>query len=571
MNNSNDYQQARNHFRDWNQQLKDKILDEDSILMHTYQYYFSQQPEFIRQLRNFAHQVTHQLEPVVMENNLDSNLPKVEHYDAIGERLDRVIHHPSYVSAGDIIYGSNLMHYLLKPAQMLKTLSLFLLSSHAGEAGHNCPIACSAGLIRILKDYSKLPETQFYLNKLTSPSFSTNFTGAQFLTEIQGGSDVGANATRAYQDEHKQWRIVGEKWFCSNANADLFLATARYDQNIAGTKGLGLFLIPSQLPDGRPNQFKLRRLKQKIGTRSMATGEIDFEDAIAYPMGELAQGIHLAMENVLHLSRVFNAFSVLGMARRAHQIAYFYALNRPAFKHMIIDYPLVKENLALIEAEITAMIASIFYMVVKQDELDACPYLEQSKEEQLLMRTLANLNKYYTAKRSVENIHHCIDMLAGNGTIESFSSLPRLLRDCLVCENWEGTHFTLWMQTLRDIEKFHVDVLFITHLTKMLDGIENNFQDKKLLKKYLDELAIKINTMKRSSPAEQSLQIKDLIEQMAVLHAALALALEVQKNNPPPTKKAALTLFLKNYVYKNLERNESYISLLDEVLGKAPL
>src|SRR5690606_38880929 len=104
-----------------------------------------------------------------------------------------------------------------------------------------------------------------------------------------------------------------------------------FDEETPGTKGLGLFLVPSRLDDGSPNHYYLRRLKQKIGTRTMATAEIDFEGALAYPMGDVAEGIHLVMENVLHLSRIFNSFSVLGMSRRAYQIACYYAKNRRAF------------------------------------------------------------------------------------------------------------------------------------------------------------------------------------------------------------------------------------------------
>jgi alkylation response protein AidB-like acyl-CoA dehydrogenase len=569
MSNSKDYQNARGHFNKWQQDLKEFILRESSNLMHSYRYYYSQEPEFIKQLEHFAHQVVDQLEPLVNENNLDCNLPKVEHYNAFGERDDKVIHHPSYTAAGDLIYGSGLMHYLLKPGQMLKTLSLFLLSSHAGEAGHNCPIACSAGIIRVLNNYSELEQTQFYLDKLSQPSFSSNFTGAQFLTEIQGGSDVGANATQAFQASDKLWRIKGEKWFCSNANADLILATARFDENSTGTKGLGLFLISKKLPNGQANHYKLRRLKQKIGTRSMATAEIDFEEAIAHPMGELQQGIHLALENVLHLSRIFNAFSVLGMARRAQQIAYFYAQNRPAFKHKIIEYPLVKESLAQIKAENTAMLASIFHMASCQDKLDAIAYEQQPKKQQLLMRTLANLNKYFTAKRSVENIHHCIDILAGNGTIENFSSLPRLLRDAIVCENWEGTHFTLWMQTLRDIVKFQVDELFLAHLSELLSELADDFLYKSIIKDKIDELSSQIKTMKTLSPALQTLHLKEIVEQMAIVNAALALGLEIQKNNAPKTKVAALSLFISRYFHKKNRKDENYLVLIDEVLGIA--
>ncbi|MDI9817996.1 MULTISPECIES: acyl-CoA dehydrogenase family protein [unclassified Legionella] len=568
MNEFNHYAQAKMSFMTWQQQLKDNILLQDSCLMHTYRYYFSAEPDFLEQLANFSQQVVNQLEPVVMENNLDANLPKIDPYDAIGQRQDKVVHHPSYEVAGNIIYGSGLMRHLLTPGQMGKTLSLFLLSSHAGEAGHNCPIACSAGIIRVLSRYSPLEDTQYYLNKLTQPSFSDNFTGAQFLTEIQGGSDVGANASHAYQDENRQWRIVGEKWFCSNANADLILLTARYDQQVIGTKGLGLFLLSSQLPNGQRNHYQIRRLKQKIGTRSMATGEIDFAGALAYPVGKVTEGINLVMENVLHLSRLFNAFSVLGMARRAYQIAYYYALNRQAFQHPVIDYPLVKETLAQIKAENIAMLASVFHMANNQDKWDAQLPEEQSKEQQLLLRTLANLNKYFTAKRSVENIHHCIDILAGNGTIESFSSLPRLLRDCIVCENWEGTHFTLWMQILRDIHKFNVDEIFLHYLGQLHAEIGDASQYKPLLKRSIGELAEKIKRMKKLTMDEQSLQIKEIVEQMATLNAALILNLEIQAVNPPETKIAALHLFIQRYLDKSQpDADKNYLTLLSEVLG----
>ncbi|KTD61746.1 acyl-CoA dehydrogenase family protein [Legionella spiritensis] len=566
MSGDKDYQTARNHFTTWQKQLRENILTDHSCLMHTYRAYFSDDSEFINELRRFAGDVAERLEPAVMENNLDANLPDIEQYNAIGERQDRVVHHASYVRAGDIIYGSGLMRFLLKPGDMKKTLSLFLLSSHAGEAGHNCPIACSAGVIRVLSHHSQLEQTQYYLDKLTHPSFSHNYTGAQFLTEIQGGSDVGANAARAARDDHNQWRITGEKWFCSNANADLILMTARYDQDIAGTKGLGLFLVPARLPDERPNHYRLRRLKQKIGTRSMATAEIDFDGAVAYPMGRVQDGIHLVMENVLHLSRLFNAFSVLGLTRRAYQIAYYYTQNRPAFGHNIFDYPLVKETLAGIKAENLAMLASVFHMARCQDELDILPLSEQSASQKLLLRTLANINKYFTAKRSVENIHHCLDLLAGNGTIESFSSLPRLLRDSIVCENWEGTHFTLWMQTLRDIHKFAVDELFLHHLSQLTDKIDDAADHKRLLKEKLQELDAAMKTMKTLPHDEQTLRIRSVIEQMAILLAASSLAVEIQYGDAPQAKKASLTWFIHKYLMKNIADHKDYLLLLNQVL-----
>lgn len=557
-----DYQNAREQFRHWMVQLKNNVLRSDSGLMHTYNCYFSEEPEFIQRLHDFANQIP-ELECLVMENNRDSNLPQIEHYNAIGDRDDRVIHHPLYAQAGDTIYGSGLMAYLLEPGHMLKTLSLFLLSSHAGEAGHNCPIACSAGIMRVLTRYSDLPQTAHFLQKLSHPSFTENFTGAQFLTEIQGGSDVGANACGAYQDNQGQWRIVGEKWFCSNANADLILLTARYDDAIPGTKGLGLFLLPQRLPDGKRNHYSIRRLKQKMGTRSMATGEIDFDHAIAYPMGNVQDGIHLVMENVLHLSRIFNAYSVLGMARRACQIAYYYACNREAFGKPIIHYAPVRETLAHIQADNTAMLASVFHMAQCQDELDRAT--TPDKKTVLLLRTMANLNKYFTAKRTVDTIHHCLDILAGNGTIESFSSLPRLLRDSLVCENWEGTHVILWMQILRDMHKFNVDDILFAHLSDLIKPLGE--VGKALFEQSLQGLIADTQHLKALPEEEQTLLIGSVVDEMAALLAALALARELQVNNSPPSKSAALTLFIYRNLRKEYPVDKKYMALLDDVLG----
>ncbi|MCA0404073.1 MAG: acyl-CoA dehydrogenase family protein [Proteobacteria bacterium] len=557
------YNKTRHDLTDWQDELKNNILTDDSHLAHSFQIYFNKDETFLIKLKQFSNIVSYFLEPLVCENNLSENLPSLAYFNAIGEKSNEVLHHPSYIEAGNIIYGSKLMQYLLEPGNMIKTLALFILSSHAGEAGHNCPIACSAGLMRVLANYSKLPETEIYLNKFAEKSFTTNYTGAQFLTEIQGGSDVGANATIARQNDKGEWRIHGEKWFCSNANADLILLTARTNENTEGTKGLSLFLVPAKLKNGEDNFYNIKRLKQKLGTRTMATAEIDFIGALAYPMGELNEGIHLALGHVLHLSRIFNAFSVLGMARRAFQTAYLYAKHRKAFGKTIVNFPLVKEHLALIRADNTAMIAASFNLVNEQDKFDLSK--STNKEKALLLRTLANINKYFTAKRSVENIHHSIDILAGNGIVESFSSLPRLLRDTIICENWEGTHFTLWMQTLRDIEKFAVDKLFLSYLEELLTELK--ITEKNRLNEAMKDLINQFDNLKKLSPDLQSLAMANLIDKMAALYSAICLALEI-KVLDSKSKNACLSFFIETYlVDKPIEKNKDYLKLVEAVLS----
>jgi len=504
----------------WQKDCQKNVYAIDQDYQHTVSLYLKD--KMVKdELFEFGELVPTLLDKAVAENNCRENLPRFEPYSGLGERIDEVVHHPSYVQAGDWIYGTQMLKRLSKPGGLLESLSFFFLSGEVGEGGHNCPFACSAGIVRVLQKADNVPHAEDYVQKITEPSFSNGFTGAQFLTEVQGGSDVGKNATRAYQDEEGRWRIQGEKWFCSNANADLILMTARYDEAIDGTRGLGLFLVPTRLENGKHNHFRIRRLKEKIGTRSMASGEIDFNGAYAFVVGKPEEGFKLVMENVLHLSRLCNTACILGMARRALFIASYYAKHRIAFGQPILNYPLVQENLAQIRVENTAMISGLFATLKLQDEAD----LGKADDKTiLLLRLLANLNKYLSAKWSVEHIHHTLDVLAGNGAIETFSSIPRLFRDSIVCENWEGTHNTLRMQTLRDVLKYQVDEILIEYIIEKLKVIEDN--RKEALHAQLGKLKTLCKALRSSELAAQSLLIRDVVDEMAVLFMSLHLLLE---------------------------------------------
>lgn len=451
---------GREALKRWEDEIRSSPLDAD--FMHTVSLY---RGGLLEQLGVFHKKVLEELEPLVIENNLAENLPRLQPFDGIGNPIQKIVHHPTYEKAGNIIYSSRILERLSKPGSLLDALSFLFISSQAGESGHNCPLACSAGIIRVLQKTDTISQSKEIIAKLIDPSYSTNFTGAQFLTEVQGGSDVGLNATSARQDENGNWRITGEKWFCSNADAEVILLTARFNPEISGTKGLGLFLILKEV-EGKRNTYTYRRLKDKIGTKSMASAEIDFDQAIAYPVGKVEEGFKLVMENVLHISRLFNTFCVLGMVSRGYKIAEAYAKHRIQFSHPIIEYPLVQENLAEIRAENLALIGSAFATVDLQDQYDTG---EKKEETKLILRLLANLNKYISALWAVKHLHHLIDVLAGNGAIESFSTLPRLLRDSIVCENWEGTHNTLRQQILKDISRYQIDELFIKHIEPQMN------------------------------------------------------------------------------------------------------
>ncbi|CDZ80161.1 Putative acyl-CoA dehydrogenase AidB [Candidatus Rubidus massiliensis] len=553
---------TRKYLQDWQNSLKDNPYLNDQDFTHSISLYFPDHRELQESLKIFGENIVNEAEPLVIENNLPNNLPRLESYDGIGNKKEQIIHHPTYEKSGNIIYSSGLLSKMKQAGRLLEALTFLFLSGQLGEAGHNCPMACSAGIIRVLQKVSDFPEREKLIEKLVEPSFSTNYTGAQFLTEVQGGSDVGANAVEA-RFVDGVWKIYGEKWFCSNANAELFLITARYNKEKNGTKGLGLFLIQSKRKNGSANHFHIRRLKDKIGTRSMASAEIDFLGAEALPVGALEEGFSLVMENVLHISRLFNTFCVLGMARRAYTIAKSYANYRFAFGNPIINYPLVQENLAIIKAENNALLASIFATTHLQDVCD----MEQTKDpnKKLLLRLLANLNKYFSAFWSVQHIHHALDVLAGNGAIETFSIIPRLLRDCIVCENWEGTHNVLRMQILRDIHKYQVDQIFITHLNQIVSTELQSHSKVSIIQQQLLKLQKHLDSFKKEDPILQSLKIKSLVDEMASLYAATHLLIESKTSL---SKEYCFDLFTQHHLKPQpILINKEYVELLKNILS----
>jgi alkylation response protein AidB-like acyl-CoA dehydrogenase len=423
--------------------------------------------EGLDRLREFGALAAGPLDAAVVENNRPGNLPVLETHDAIGRHVAGIAHHPSYHRAGELIYGSGVMAaYATVPSPHPFILALFYLSSHVGEGGHNCPLACTAGAIRALQALGTDAQRAAWLPRLLRPVYGEHCAAAQFLTEVQGGSEVGANAVRALPREDGGFSITGEKWFCSSADAGLFLMTARPEGAAPGTAGLGLFLVPRTVA-GEPNGFRLRRLKDKLGTRSMVTAEIDFEGARAEPLGPLQDGFRNTMELIVDTSRLYNAFACAGVAHRAYLVARGYAEHRRAFGQPIVRYPLVRETLAMILADAEASLAGSFWLARIQERVDAGA---ASEAEAAFLRMALNLNKVRTAALSHAAITRAIEVLGGNGAIETFSVLPRLLRDNVVFENWEGTPHTLRMQVLRDASRYGMQEGLFAELEERLGG-----------------------------------------------------------------------------------------------------
>jgi acyl-CoA dehydrogenase len=346
---------------------------------------------------------------------------------------------PAYDRAGRAVWASGIV---AAPAR--EQASLFYTLAQAGEGGHACPVVCTAGLVRALRTTASEELRDRYLPPLLETDYNRAQRGAQFLTERHGGSDVGANRVEAVRDGDV-WRLHGEKWFCSVADADQFVVTARPTGAPSGTRGIGCFLVPRQ-----SGGFRIRRLKDKLGTRALATGEIEFEGALGYLLGPIEDGFKTAV-GVLNTSRWLNALGSSGLMRRAYLVASEFAAERTAFGRTISEYPPVREQLAVMRAEAGAALASsleLTELVARIDEGTA------SDEDVAWHRLLVNANKVVTSLSATRAVRHGIEVLGGNGTIEDFSPLPRLWRDAIVFESWEGTHNVLCAQVLRDLARF---------------------------------------------------------------------------------------------------------------------
>ncbi len=392
-----------------------------------------------------------------------AHLPELARYDGIGRRVEEIRFDPDYHRAGAAVWGSGLVAHSGTAGRAYEQATLLYLLSLEGEAGHACPAVCTIGLARALRRVADDPTRDRFLPVLLDTDYRHAQRGSQFLTEVQGGSDVGANATIAVPAGDGSYTITGEKWFCSVADAQQFLVTARVPDRPAGTRGLGCFVVP-RLLDGAPNGFVFRRLKEKLGTRGMASGELDFTGASAWPIGPIEHGFRTAAGVVLNTSRWMTAVGSTGMIRRAYVEASAYARRRHAFGQPIHGFASTRATIAELRAIWLGALHLVFALTGLEDRIDAGTADEHTI---VLHRLLVNLAKYTLSLDATVAVRNAIEVLGGNGTIEDFSVLPRLYRDAIVYESWEGTHNVLVAQVLADTRRLPI----VDAVGAYLDGL----------------------------------------------------------------------------------------------------
>lgn len=390
--------------------------------------------------------------------------PRLVTHDRDGNPANQVDYNPLLAEARRRTYGLGVVGHCYGPDPLPPTFhfsAVYLISQ--ADTGLACPVTLTGATAHVLARHGTEVQKERYLPGLTVREPRPYLEGATWVTEKQGGSDVGANSTAAIQGSDGTWQLVGEKWFCSNADADVALVTARPQGAPPGTKGLALFVVPRVLPDGRLNSYRIRRLKDKLGTISVATGEIELSRADAELVAPPPDGFRLMME-ALQFSRIDNAFGSAGLMRRAFLEAAVYAARRHAFGGLLIDYPMVQETLMDMLAEWEAGLLLAFEAGVAwerwlaRDEPAAAGW----------QRLVTALAKYRTAEDAVRNASRAIEILGGNGYVEEFPT-ARLLRDAQVMPVWEGPANIQALEVLRALSpKLDAGRVFIERIKGIL-------------------------------------------------------------------------------------------------------
>jgi acyl-CoA dehydrogenase len=369
----------------------------------------------------------------------DKHPPVLNSRDAFGRDQDWIDYHPAYRDMEAIAFGDFQFHAMSHRGGVLgmdrplpavaKYVFQYLFVQ--AEFGLMCPISVSDTSIHLIRKFASDELKQYLLPKMLSNDITTLWKGTQFMTERAGGSDVGAIETVARRDGDV-WRLTGDKWFCSHADADVALVLARPEGAPAGTRGLALFALPRRLKDGSRNSYRIVRLKDKLGTRSMASGEILLESAVAYLVGDRERGLKQMMEQV-NLSRLSHGVRAAAMMRRCVNEALVSAHARTAFGRRVVTYPLLRRQLMKLIVPTEQVLSMVMLASLALDEATA-----GSAQAQQLLRILTPLLKYRACRDNIPVASGSMEVRGGNGYIEEWVH-ARLVRDAHIGVLWEGT------------------------------------------------------------------------------------------------------------------------------------
>ncbi len=383
--------------------------------------------------------------------------PKLRMFDRFGNRVDEVVFPPDYRELVTKGYEAGVVFRAVEEGDLAASYQVGYVTSFY-DAGLYCPHTVSLSTAIPLAKYGSAELRARYLPKLLRRDASV-WQGATWMTEAKGGSDLGAFVETMARPDGDRWLLTGEKFFTSNVGAELAIAAARPIGAAAGVRGLELFLVPQRLDDGSLN-FRVRRLKDKIGTRSVPTGEVELEDSVAWHLGERGQGVYLVLE-ALNVSRVCNSIGAVALTQRALHEAWSFAEGRVAFGRPVAEQPLFarqarERHETLLDAFALAWEAVTLLSEVWRET-------PRYSDRYHLFRLVAHLAKYWTAEVAVQSAKWAMEAHGGAGILSDYP-VERLFREAIILGIWEGTPHRQILDGMEVVERKRAHV-------PLLDGI----------------------------------------------------------------------------------------------------
>jgi putative acyl-CoA dehydrogenase len=441
------------------------------------------------------------------------HLPELRAFDPYGHRIDEVEYHPSYHE----LMGLAIRHEISsigwnagRPGGHVAHTALEYLFCQA-ESGVCCPVTMTYAVIPTLRRQPEIAAewepgilSTTYDPRCIPPAEKSGLTAGMAMTEKQGGSDVRTNTTRARPlgsgGPGGEYELTGHKWFCSAPMSDVFLALAYTDRD-----ALSCFLVPRWCPDGTRNPFLIQRLKDKLGNRSNASSEVEFEGTWARMVGEEGRGVRTIMEMVDH-TRLDTVGAAAGLMRQAVMQAVHHAAHRTAFGKLLSEQSLMRNVLADLALEAEAATALAMRIARGYDER------ERDERARAFTRISTAVAKYWLNKRAPGHVYEALECHGGAGYVEE-SIMPRLYREAPVNSVWEGSGNVICLDVLRAMHREPESMTCFLAETALARGAHRRFDEA------LDRLEGEL-----SDPSELEGRARRLIERMALtLQGALLL------------------------------------------------
>ncbi|MDT4926708.1 MAG: putative acyl-CoA dehydrogenase [Pseudonocardiales bacterium] len=428
--------------------------------------------------------------------------PTLRTHDRYGNRIDEVDYLPQYhdLMRTAVEQGLHGTPWIDERPGAHVARAAKVIAWGVADAGHLCPISMTYAVVPALRttpalsgQYEPLLTNRVYDPGLRAPLGKAGLIAGMSMTEKQGGSDVRANTTRAMPNSDGSYRLTGHKWFTSAPMSDLFLTLAQ------APGGLSCFLVPRVLPDGTRNAFFLQRLKDKLGNKSNASSEVEYDGAAGWLVGDEGRGVATIIEMV-NMTRLDCALMAAGGMRLGTAHAIHHATHRYAFGKALIDQPAmtnVVADLAIDSEAASTVVMRIAGAVDRAERGDAA--------ERAFRRVALSVTKYWLCKRLSAHTVEALECLGGNGYVED-SGMPRLYREAPLVSIWEGSGNVAALDTLRAMAKEPEAIEAFFGELDLAAGTDARYDD-----------ALALLRKQFSDQADMQFRARRIVEQMAML------------------------------------------------------